>query len=1048
LGDFPTLAADEVPPAVTVVPKLDVPVPPGTELPGIAGYETLEVLGRGGMGVVYLAWQPALSRLVALKMVLAGAHAGPEHRARFRTEAEAAARLHHPNIIQIYEVGEAGGQPYLVMEYVSGGSLAACLRGKPQPWRAACELVATLAGAVQHAHQRGIVHRDLKPENILLQNLEARGQKSEARDQKSNTDLRPLISDLSPKITDFGLAKLVIGGVNQTTDGAILGTPGYMAPEQAGGSSQFPTYEGGEQESVGPAADIHALGAILYELLTGRPPYRAAGIMETLEQLCSQEPVSPRRLVANVPRDLETICLKCLQKEPGKRYESALALADDLHRCVAGEPVHARPLSTLERSVKWVRRHPARAALLAVSCLAALALTAVAVGLSYNARLQSLNGDLHNAVEKAEAAQSEAERQRDALDKLKRWVLYLRDVQLAEDAWYNGQVRRMPALLDGCPPDLRGWEWYYLNGLSHVVDEFLNHPTAVHTVAFDPRGRRLASGCQDGSLWLWDIGSRNGQRAAEQHSASIRCVAFSPDGHLLASAGDDGLVRLCNPDDGKLLRTLKKHRGALRCLTFSPDGKTLAVAGKEQRITLYDPDTGDKLRTLPGHVGGVLALAFSPDGRRLASGGADHNIRLWDPDRGTEVQVLEGHTEDVHGVAFRSDGMLLASVSGDGTLRTWDTTNGQSTVHYPPRRTALYGVAFASQGRIVTGGENHVVYLWGDSQFQLIGRQGNRIESVAVSPDGRYIASASTDWTVRLSELDVPREYRALPTGNDRVLAAKFMPERRRLVDVAVGGTVREWDVETGKMVKQMSADLDTLRSVALSADGRLLAATGRNGSIRCYDLLSGKPVCGDQTHGDNLRVVTFSPDCFYLASADDDGTVKVWDLLADRLLFTCKHDGPVLAMAFSPVGRILASGGPDGVRLWDAQTGQALGASPQDTQRVTALAFGPDGRLVIGQMRGDLTLWDPETGQRSGNLVGHTSAIWSLAFTPDGKRLASGGRDMTVKLWDTASGQQVLTLRGFTSEVSTVAFSGDGSRLVTTDLSGSVRLWEAEHPK
>jgi tetratricopeptide (TPR) repeat protein len=322
----------------------------------VPGYEILGELGRGGMGVVYKARQVSLNRLVALKMILAGAHADPADLQRFRAEAEAVARLQHPHIVQVIEVGEAGGSPYLVLEYVEGGSLADRLTGKPYPARPAAELVKALARAVHYAHRHGVVHRDLKPANILLQRQQAdgRGQEKKQRDSAS----------CIPKIADFGLAKRLEGEAGQTESGAVLGTPSYMAPEQAAGRSA----------QVGPAADTYALGALLYELLTGRPPFLGESPLDTVLQVRSQDPVPPRRLQPTLPRDLETICLKCLRKEPAKRYASAAALADDLRRFLAGRPVAARPAGVSERTWKWVQGRPAVAGLLAALVLAALGL--------------------------------------------------------------------------------------------------------------------------------------------------------------------------------------------------------------------------------------------------------------------------------------------------------------------------------------------------------------------------------------------------------------------------------------------------------------------------------------------------------------------------------------------------------------------------------------------------------------------------------------------------------------------------------------------------
>jgi serine/threonine protein kinase len=333
-------------------PVVALPQPRPEAFAAVPGYEILAVLGRGGMGVVYKARQIALDRMVALKMILYADHAAAADHARFKIEAEAVARLQHPNIVQVFEVGEADGLPYFSLEFCAGGSLDGKLNGAPLPSLEAARLMETLARAIEAAHRAHVIHRDLKPANVLL------------------------TAEGEPKISDFGLAKkLDVQG--QTQSGAVMGTPSYMAPEQAGG-----------QKDVGPAADVYALGAILYELLTGRPPFRAATALDTIMQVVSEEPVPPRRLQSKVPRDLETICLKCLQKQPMRRYASAATLADDLRRFRAGEPIQARPVSIFERVWSWTWRHPTAAALAVVSGLAALALLGIATGWGYTVVLK------------------------------------------------------------------------------------------------------------------------------------------------------------------------------------------------------------------------------------------------------------------------------------------------------------------------------------------------------------------------------------------------------------------------------------------------------------------------------------------------------------------------------------------------------------------------------------------------------------------------------------------------------------------------------------
>ncbi len=507
-------------------------------------YDTLELIGRGGMGVVYSARDVRLNRRVALKMIRAGDHAGSGERERFRTEAEVVARIRHPNIVQIFEVGEDEGRPFIALEYVEGGNLKEKLNGTPLPPREAAQLLETLARAVQSAHAHHVIHRDLKPANVLL------------------------TADGTPKITDFGLAKKM-DQEGQTQSGIVMGTPAYMAPEQADGSRGV----------VGPASDIYALGAVLYECLTGRPPFLAATMHDTLRQVLTEDPVPPRRLEIECPRDLETICLVCLRKEPGRRYASALALAEDLARFSRGEPITARPVGPVERLTSWCRRHPARA--LAVSLLVGVLVLCVLGSAAFwrwqdaesqrrqveQARdlLAEEQGRTDAAWRTAESARKEEERQRrraeaaqTALDR----SLYFSDTQVAQRAWETGEFGVMQELLydlgkgAGGQADLPGFEWRYLRKQCPQLRTLKGHLLSVFGVRWSPDGRSAASCGFDSSVRIWDVDTGKELRLL-RHPAMVRHVSWAPDGRRLASACSDAKVHVWDTDTGQEILTLK-----------------------------------------------------------------------------------------------------------------------------------------------------------------------------------------------------------------------------------------------------------------------------------------------------------------------------------------------------------------------------------------------------------------------------------------------------------------------------------------------------------
>jgi DNA-binding beta-propeller fold protein YncE/tRNA A-37 threonylcarbamoyl transferase component Bud32 len=724
-----------------------------TGWPGIHGYEVLAELGRGGMGVVYKARQARPDRLVALKMILAGAHAGEEELARFRAEAEALARLQHPNFVQVYEVAEHDGLPYISLEFCAGGSLADRLDGTPLPPAKAAQLVEMLATAMHAAHRAGIVHRDLKPANVLL------------------TDEAPLGKCL-PKIGDFGLAKRLDGGAARTASGAVLGTPSYMAPEQAA-----------PKGAVGPAADVYALGAILYELLTGRPPFKAATTLDTILQVVADEPVPVRTLQPRVPRDVETICLKCLQKDPAKRYCSAEELAVDLRKFNEGKPILARPVGRLEKAAKWAWRRPAAAALLAVSGLALLASVGGGVAGYYSSWLRDANTQLQGALEEAGQQRQRAEN----AELLARRRLYASDMNRAHQAWQDSLYPLMKDLLDkhgqdSAEHDLRGFEWYYLARLRISPDQLSlrGHPGPAGDAVFSPDGRRVAGGGGNGTVKVWDAETGQETLSLKGHTLWVHGVAWSPDGTRLASASDDKTVKVWDAQTGQEALSLQGHMLSVVGVAWSPDGARLASASWDQTVKVWDAKTRQEALTLKGHKGTVSSVSWSPDGTRLASAcsyiekdGLRGDVTLWDAGTGQEVLTLKDDTGAGEGVAFSPDGKSVAS-SGGGIVKTWNSVTGQQ-------------------------------------ELQLYGHTGH-VMGIAFSPDGQRLSSASADGTLKMWDVITGQETITLRGHQGRVFSVRFSADGQRLVSAGDDGTVRVWDARPQS--KAVSEEEERIRSV------------------------------------------------------------------------------------------------------------------------------------------------------------------------------------------------------------------------------------------
>jgi serine/threonine protein kinase len=615
----------------------------------VGEYEILGELGRGAMGVVYKACHARLRRVVALKMLPGGEFASDGDRGRFLAEAEAVARLQHPNIVQIFDFGQwtdtAGAPPvpYFTLEYVDGGNLNTRLGGKPQPPDRAAEWLLTLARAVQHAHRHGIVHRDLKPSNVLV------------------------TTEGQLKLCDFGVAKVLTGSTHDTLGGLLVGTPEYMAPEQARGQARH----------AGPAADVYALGTMLYAMLTGRPPFQSASMLETLEQVRSQEPVPPRRLQPSVPHDLQTICLKCLPKDPRRRYATAAALAEDLDRFLARRPILARPATLLEQAWKRARRRPTEAML--VSAIAATAILGFSLVISQWRRAESKAAAEAAANVRAQQArrlslEQQAElalRQGLALcdeGEVKHGLLWLgRSLQLATSAQTEGLDRPIRI-------NIAAWEDQLCRPRAGLA---LREPIAA--LAFSPEGRSLAVIAGNDAVRIGDAAGTGRPMAAEPLPIArpARRIAFVPRGEgLLATAADDARVMIWDhaarrPAGPALLHPTGR---SVVAIVPSPDGRLLITCCDDGSIRRWDVATGQQMGgTLQhGNGAGDRTLAASPDGRTLISGGEDGMALRWDLATGRRIDPPMRHASAITAIAFGRDGRCILTGTRDGRLYVWN----------------------------------------------------------------------------------------------------------------------------------------------------------------------------------------------------------------------------------------------------------------------------------------------------------------------------------------------------------------------------------------
>jgi WD40 repeat protein len=1022
------------------------------ELGRLGHYRVLEELGKGGMGVVYRAYHMTLDRVVALKMIRDPTYAGAAERGRFLQEAQVVARLNHPNVVQVFEVGEHQGLPYFSMEFCPGGSLDRKLGGTPLPPAEAARLSEVLSRAIHAAHLQGVLHRDLKPANILLSRIEDR--ESRIEDRTDDSDPRSSILDLRSsilKITDFGLAKK-LDEPGRTATGVVMGTPSYMAPEQAGG-----------RKDVGPAADVWALGAVLYELLTGRPPFKAATNLDTILQVLGEEPVAVRRLQPKVPRDLETICHKCLQKDPKKRYTSAEALAEDLRRFQAGEPVNARPVGTAARAVRWARRRPAVAGL-----LAAVALVAAA----------GLGGILW--------AYGEAVRQRDRAresDAETRLHLYAADLREVQQFWSAGDVGMVKRLLDRQKPregETPTFEWNYWTRQIHEVGQrTITDAGGSQALAFSPDGKTLATISQDGKVRVWSLGDRP---TALTLAGDALAIGFQNSGRTLAGVAREGAIPLWDMPAGREQAGPLAIPGPLTRASLGDSGLMAVVGADPREMQLWDAAKKNH-RWSHRREGIIRSFAVAPDGTALALA-VDRSVLRCAADTGNDTDARSFDAEPLS-VDFSRDGRFLAVGLSSGQLWVLNAREvgkgiwGWPHVRaFPANGIPLRCVRFSPDGeRVATGGNDGLVRVWsvsGNAPPKVFRGATDQVTALAFAPDGRTLAAASADDSVVLHDTQQWQEYEPLASAHasgavafsprdrllavacqdhsvslidttsgilrgtcrghrDTVVALAFCAKDGRLATASRDRTLRLWDTATAALRETLTLPTAPW-DLAVAPDGRLLAAAFPDGDVRWWDLSSLQERPPPSRPSAPVRILAFTPDSRTLLGGCQDGVVRFWDaasgskqaleikLGATARCLAVSHDGHTLATAAAEEKPIL---------FWNLKTGALLGKF--EHHPTVALGFSANDRdLVSCESGGAISVVDVRSRtHRSLVTYAHPGPIIGAAVHPDGGLLAALGEDGRVRLWDLTAWTVQFPRGHPPGPVSALAFSRDGRFLL-----------------
>jgi WD40 repeat protein len=1038
------------------------------EVRSLGRFQLLEQVGRGTFGSVWRARDTQLDRIVALKVPHPSLLTSQVYRERFQREARAAAQLRHPGIVRLYEVATLEPGPVLVSDFIDGLPLKELLEVRRLTFREAAALVAEVAEALDYAHDQGLVHRDIKPANIMVEAAPATGPHPRGLGR--------------PILVDFGLALREEAEIVLTVEGQVIGTPAYMSPEQAAGQGH----------RVDRRSDLYSLGVVLYQLLCGELPFRGSRAM-LLHQVLEEEPRPPRRLNDKIPRDLETVCLKAMAKEPGWRYATAGELAADLRRFLRGEPIQARPVGRAERLVRWARRNPALAA---VSCLAASALAAVVAGSVLFVVKEIQHGhDLGAALRLSEDHRRQAEY---------RLAENYLDRALAQVAPADSHLRMawLARALEATPEEAPELEQVIRVNLAAghpflcPVRALLSHAESVTAAAFNPDGRTVVTVSADGRVHVWDAltGSPLGEPLS--HPGSVTAVGFRPDGKILVTGGADGTVRFWNATTWNPLGIELRHGGKVLAVAFGTDDHTVATAGSDGTAQLWDAETGKRGPVLK-HGGSVRVVAFNRDGRRILTGSTDGTVRLWDAARGTPEEVVLRHAGLVEAATFSPDGRtILTGGSGDGMARLWDAAGGR-LLRSLPHQADVAAAVFSPDGKLIlTGSYDKTAQLWQTSTGQRLGpplRHAQPPNLVAFRPDGRRILTGGHAPIVQFRDIPSAWHGNLIIHASGAVSQVLFSPDGKLVLTVSNSagkqGEAQVWEAATGKprgapvvhpemiwaatfspdgqTVLTAGADnragLLSLRTgqprslphqgavsaAAFRRDGEVILTASQDRTVRLWNADTGEALGEPLVHESPVLAAVFSPDGQYILTGCADGKACVWDAARRALVHTLVHRKAVVAVAFSPDGNTLLTASYDNTaRLWARATGAPVGDPLSHEDHVYAVTFSPDGQVAAtASLDGTARLWAVATSRPLGPPLAHGDSVYAVAFSPDSRTLATGSRDQTARLWDVRTSRALGPPLSREGSVRGVTFDPAGRTLLTGSEDGTACLWPVPGP-